>query len=192
MDDPGTRFTEPLPAAISSLTDGGVATFDSDRDAARRYLQHASELLRAGGGSLSNRECARVRKSPSGLAMWQVNRVFDYVDKHLAHRITVCDLANLINVSPSQLSRGFKASVGVSPARFITTKRIELACALLRTSREPLAHVAISCGMYDQAHLSRVFSRAMGTSPAAWRRANTLDPYTLVSAGQRGSSSHAR
>jgi AraC-like DNA-binding protein len=34
----------------------------------------------------------------------------------------------------------------------------------------PLSSVALSCGFADQSHLTRVFTREVGASPAAWRR----------------------
>jgi len=129
-------------------------------------------------------------KSPVGaLATWQVNRVLDYIDTHLTEKITLRDLAGLIDVSVGLLSRAFKVSVGVSPYRFIARKRVELACAMLKTSPQPLSQVAVSCGLCDQSHFSKFFRRATGMSPAAWRRANAIGPIpgsVPISAGAAG------
>jgi AraC-like DNA-binding protein len=35
---------------------------------------------------------------------------------------------------------------------------------------EPLAFIAIDCGLADQSHLTRLFHRIVGMSPANWRR----------------------
>ena len=116
-------------------------------------------------------------KSPAGaLATWQVNRVLDYIDSHLTEKITLRDLARQIDVSVGRLCRAFKVSVGVSPYRFIARKRVELACAMLKTSPQPLSQVAISCGLSDQSHFSRFFRQATGMSPDAWRRENAIGP----------------
>jgi transcriptional regulator GlxA family with amidase domain len=72
--------------------------------------------------------------------------------------------------------RAFRVSVGVSPFHYIARRRIEFACALLQTTRESLAQVAIASGLCDQSHLCRVFRRVMGVTPAMWRRANANDP----------------
>jgi AraC family transcriptional regulator len=35
---------------------------------------------------------------------------------------------------------------------------------------EALSQIAFACGFSDQAHLSRIFRRTQGISPARWRR----------------------
>ena len=101
---------------------------------------------------------------------WQLNRVVDHIETHLADKIAAVDLAGLVNVSPGTLFRAFKISVGVPPFHYIGRRRVELACTMMSTTREPLSQVAIACGLCDQAHLCKVFRRAIGMSPSAWRR----------------------
>jgi AraC family transcriptional regulator len=170
LDNSVDPSAESIPAAISSLIDGAVASFDADPVASRRYLLRASALLRAkrqerAGGS-------RKSLSRGGLAAWQLHRLIDYIETRLAERISAQDLADRINVSVGQLFRAFKVSAGVSPFHYITGRRVDLACALMKTTRDSLSQVAIACGLCDQSHLCRVFQRTLGMSPAAWRRAN--------------------
>jgi AraC-like DNA-binding protein len=37
-------------------------------------------------------------------------------------------------------------------------------------TKEPLASIALACGLADQSHLTRLFRRVVGVSPASWRR----------------------
>jgi AraC family transcriptional regulator len=159
---------EDIPVAIPSLIDAAVAAFDADRDTSRRYLLRASALLRLKRGARSER--ARRSEYRGGLMAWQLNRVVDYIEAHLADKITALDLANLINTSAGQLFRAFKISVGVTPFHYIARRRVELACTLMRTTRQPLCQVAVACGLCDQAHLCKMFRRVIGTSPSVWRR----------------------
>lgn len=48
--------------------------------------------------------------------------------------------------------------------------RVERAKDLLKEGNTPLAAVAIRVGFADQAHLTRVFRKIVGTTPGAWRR----------------------
>ena len=168
----GRTLHEPnIPAAIPSLIDAAVAAFDADRDTARRYLLRASALLGTKREVGTGAEGARRSKSRGGLLAWQLNRVVDYIETHLADKITAMDLADLIKVSMGRLFRAFKISVGVTPFHYITRRRVELACTMMKTTREPLSQLAIACGLCDQAHLCKVFRRTIGMSPSAWRRA---------------------
>jgi transcriptional regulator GlxA family with amidase domain len=176
---------EDIPAAIPSLIAAAVAAFDADRDTSRRYLMRASALLGVKRGARSV-ESARRSESRGGLLAWQLNRVVDYIETHLADKITAMDLADLIDVSMGQLFRAFKISVGVSPFHYIARRRVELACTLMKTTREPLSQLAVACGMCDQAHLCRVFRRATGMSPSAWRR-SMPDPARALDARRRHS-----
>jgi transcriptional regulator GlxA family with amidase domain len=159
---------EDIPAAIPSLIDAAVAAFDADRDTSRRYLMRASALLRLKRAVRTER--ARRSEHRGGLMAWQLNRVVDYIEAHLADKITALDLANLINTSVGQLFRAFKISVGVTPFHYIARRRVELACVLMRTTRQPLCQVAVACGLCDQAHLCKKFRRVIGMSPSVWRR----------------------
>jgi len=167
---------ENLPAAISSLIDGAVAAFEADRTMSRRYLLRASAILRARKEAHCALEVARDESARAGLAAWQVNRVVDYIEQHLSDKITARQLAGLVDISVGQLFRAFKVSIGVPPFHYILSRRIELACALLKTTNEPLSQIAFASGLSDQSHLCRVFRRMMRSTPAAWRRVNGNDP----------------
>jgi AraC family transcriptional regulator len=158
-----------LPTAIPSLIGAAIATFDADRDTSRRYLQRALALLDVKRGA-PGVESARG-SDRGGLLIWQLNRVVDYIETHLSDKIAARDLADLVNLSKGQLSRAFKVSVGVPPFRYVVRRRLELACRMMRTTREPLSQVAVACGLCDQAHFSRLFRNVIGMSPSAWRRA---------------------
>jgi AraC family transcriptional regulator len=41
---------------------------------------------------------------------------------------------------------------------------------MLATTTLPIKEIAASCGFTDQAHLTRLFARSYGTTPAAFRR----------------------
>ena len=174
---------EDIPAAIPSLIDAAVAAFDADRDTSRRYLLRASALLRVKCGACAHGEGARPSESRGGLLAWQLNRVVDYIETHLAEKMMATNIADLINVSVGQLIRAFKVSVGVPPRHYIASRRVELACTMMSTTREPLSQIAIACGLCDQAHLCKVFRRMLGMSPSAWRREQEMSGVDNMSLG---------
>lgn len=96
--------------------------------------------------------------------------VLDYIDQHLHRSMQLTELASLVGMSPFAFARAFKAGTGVAPHRYIVSKRIEAAKALLRDSDEPLVNVAVRCGFASQSHFSDVFHRSVGFTPRAYRR----------------------
>jgi AraC family transcriptional regulator len=169
-DDLINAPNENIPAAIPSLIDAAVAVLDADRDTSRRYLLRASAILRVKPRRTDAESTSRP-PSRGGLLAWQLNRIVDYIEAHLADKITARALAGLANVSVSQLFRAFKISVGVTPFQYIARRRVELACTMIRATGEPLSQIAVACGLCDQAHLCKVFRRTIGVSPSTWRRA---------------------
>jgi AraC-like DNA-binding protein len=80
----------------------------------------------------------------------------------------------------------------VPPFHYITSRRIDFACTLLKSTGEPLAQIAIASGLCDQAHLGRVFRRTMGITPAAWRRAYGEGAGVIKKSAPHGGRAHTR
>ena len=81
------------------------------------------------------------------------------------------DLERSRGLSPSHFARAFRGSTGMPPHRWLLNRRIEKAKDALHNTQASLAAVATACGFADQSHFTRVFTRFVGISPGAWRRA---------------------
>ena len=112
-----------------------------------------------------------VRPVRGGLAPWQERRAKEVLSANLDGGVPLKDVARECRLSVSHFSRAFRSSMGVAPHSWLLTRRVEVAKQKLRDSRLPLAEVAMACGFADQSHLTRVFTRMVGVSPGAWRRA---------------------
>lgn len=107
---------------------------------------------------------------PGGLAPWQLIRVDAVIADRMEHPLYVQDLATHVRLSQSHFCRAFKNSTGETPHAYIMGKRLERACRLMLESDESLSRIASTCGLADQAHLSRLFRRRFGMTPWRWRR----------------------
>ena len=92
-----------------------------------------------------------------------------YIEDECARNIRLQELAELVGLSESYFSHAFKASTGLAPHQWHTNARIRRVQTLLKKTDAPLTSVASAAGFSDQAHLTRVFKRAVGTTPAVWR-----------------------
>jgi AraC-like DNA-binding protein len=110
-----------------------------------------------------------LRPVRGGLAPWQVRRATEMLN--LDGDVPLKEVANECRLSVSHFSRAFRRTMGMAPHQWLLTKRIEGAKEKLRDNETSLSDVALACGFADQSHLTRVFTRMVGISPGAWRRA---------------------
>lgn len=112
----------------------------------------------------------RHQTPAGGLAPWQRGRVKSFISERISTSIALEELAQLVKLSTGYFSTAFKVSFGISPHSYIVKQRVELAKRKMCLTEASLSEIALDCGLADQAHLSRVFRRATGTTPSAWRR----------------------
>jgi AraC-like DNA-binding protein len=106
----------------------------------------------------------------STLALWQIQRVEDYLLAHLGDAIALADLAALVGLSPHHFCRVFAKTFGRSPIRYLIERRIEHACALLDRGSLPIAEVAAKVGYDDPGYFARLFRQRVGVSPSSYGR----------------------
>lgn len=101
-------------------------------------------------------------------------------------------LAEVSGVSAAHFARQFKQAFGVPPHRYLLTRRIERATALLRDTDQPIIDIAFQTGWESLGTFGRTFRDITGESPSAVReraRAEAPDlsrvPHCVVSAAQR-------
>lgn len=111
----------------------------------------------------------RLSVSRGALAPWQMRRATEYIEANLDGNISVGDLADICGVSAGHLSRSFRQATGWAPHQWLTLRRVDRAKELLAGSPLMISEVALLCGFSDQSHLTRVFKRHVGATPAAWQ-----------------------
>jgi AraC family transcriptional regulator len=106
-----------------------------------------------------------------GLTARQIRRAKEIFTASLDGHLPLKQVAQECGLSVSYFSRAFRRSMGTAPHKWLLTLRVEVAKQKLRDSRLSLRDVALDCGFADQSHLTQVFTRLVGVSPGAWRRA---------------------
>lgn len=96
----------------------------------------------------------------------------DYIYSHMNERITIDELADYTNLSPSYLSRLFKQNLGVSVSSYIREKKIEKAENLLKYSDISLVEIANYLAFSSQSHFIQTFEKYVGLTPKKYRDRN--------------------
>ncbi|MBB3175838.1 helix-turn-helix transcriptional regulator [Variovorax sp. Sphag1AA] len=119
-------------------------------------------------------------------------RAKDRMDAASHEEWPVGRLAEVSGVSEAHFARSFKQAFGVPPHRYLLTRRIERAMALLRDTDQPITDIAFTTGWSSLGTFGRTFRDITGDSPSAVRaraRAVTHDlgrvPECIVNAAHR-------
>lgn len=102
-----------------------------------------------------------ITKDKSG-AEYQarINRVMDYIEKHIDQPIDLASLAEIACFSPFHFHRMFTFLVGETPNNFLLRIRIEKAAYLLRGDKNrSISEIAYSCGFNNASSFSRTFRK---------------------------------
>jgi AraC family transcriptional regulator len=156
---------------IERLALGVREALTDDDHAAGVYVDYLSRALAARLlREHSNSAPERAGPPKGGLTPAQIALASDFMEAHLDRPLALAEIASACGLSPTHFARRFKAAVGAPPHQRLMQLRVERAKRLLQSSM-PIAEVAIACGFTHQEHLTRVFRRLTGMTPAGFRRA---------------------
>lgn len=116
-----------------------------------------------------------------------------YVVDHPAEDLTVETLAARVGMSPRNFARVFTREVHTTPARFVTSVRVEAARRLLEESSDGLERICSRTGLGTPESMRWAFLRTIGIPPSRYRerfaRRNTPGrPLPVVASRARGSA----
>jgi AraC family transcriptional regulator len=105
-----------------------------------------------------------------GLDRRRLSRVLDYIQENLEDDLTIERLASVACLSRFHFARAFKRSVGKSPHRYVSERRLERAKMLLTQGEQPLVDIALTLRFSCQANFTRAFRQVTGQTPGQYRR----------------------
>jgi AraC-like DNA-binding protein len=127
------------------------------------------EIVAAVADFLERASGAPARR-PGSLPLASLSRIRDLIAADPTKRPSIETLEAVSGLDRWALARQFRAAFGTSPSAFRTMRQLDRARRLIRDGL-PLAEVAVDAGFADQSHMSRLFKRAYGLTPARWAAA---------------------
>lgn len=97
-------------------------------------------------------------------------RIKRYLHTHISNKVSVDEMAKVLNVSRSLIFLTAKRELGMTPLLYHTRLRMELAKEMLKMPMMPLTTIAIDLGYSSSQHFSTVFRKMEGVSPSDYRR----------------------
>ncbi|WP_181995505.1 AraC family transcriptional regulator [Clostridium sp. AM58-1XD] len=98
-----------------------------------------------------------------------IERLKEYVRTHLGEDISLQDLADYSQMSPSYVSRLFKKHLNIGFVEYLNTLRINRAKRLLEDTQMTVEQVGFQVGFNNVRSFMRLFKQYEGTSPGQYR-----------------------
>jgi transcriptional regulator GlxA family with amidase domain len=155
-------------AGVTAGIDLALALVEDDlgRDAALDIARHLVVFLRrpANQAQFSTQLAAQLADREP------LREVQRWIADHPAADLSVETLASRASLSPRQFARAFAAEVGMPPGRYVDRIRLETARRRMEDTADGVAETARWCGYGTPEAMRRAFVRALGVSPAEYRR----------------------
>ncbi|MFB4281381.1 MULTISPECIES: helix-turn-helix domain-containing protein [unclassified Nonomuraea] len=100
-----------------------------------------------------------------------VARAMAWALDHLTDPITVAGLAGVAHMSERTFIRHFKRQTGTSPLRWVISQRVAASLPMLESTAAPVEEIGAAVGFESPVTFRHHFTRAMRTSPSAYRKA---------------------
>jgi transcriptional regulator GlxA family with amidase domain len=154
-------------AGITSGIDLCLSLVEEDLGAevARTVAKHLVVFMARPGGQSQY----SVRMSVGQPRHELLRKLLDGIAAEPAADHSLSAMAGRVNISPRQLSRLFRAELGVTPAGYVEQVRMEAAKAMLEGGADAVEVVARRTGLGTAETLRRAFVRAFGVTPKAYR-----------------------
>ncbi|MFA5957295.1 GlxA family transcriptional regulator [Hyphomicrobium sp.] len=154
-------------AGVTAGLDLALALVEEDlgRDIAKKVASQLVMFFKRPGGQLQFSR--RGETNPVGRsALQEIQR---WVIANPAADASTAALAERAGLSPRHFVRLFSQEIGMTPAAWVETVRIDVARQMLESGERP-KQVAASCGFGDIDTFRRAFQRQAGVTPAEYRR----------------------
>ncbi|MFC5401671.1 response regulator [Cohnella soli] len=131
----------------------GCATLE---DAIETFVSYLDELMR------EYSDAPRLSR--------EIAEAVSYMERHYSEAITLQQVAEIVFMSPNYFSSLFKKELHISFVEYLNGIRIERAKELLVQTFIKSYEVAERVGYADESYFGRMFKKATGMSPNAYRR----------------------
>lgn len=100
-----------------------------------------------------------------------IKAAMDYIQSHLTEPLTLKEIADAADLSPTYFSAVFKQVNGITLWEYINKRRIELAMQIFDSkSSDSILDIAFKCGFNNTANFNKMFRKYTGRTPSEYRK----------------------
>ena len=104
----------------------------------------------------------------------RVRHVIEMMQGNPRQDLTLSEMARSVNLSPPYFCYLFKSIMGVPPAKYLKSLRMQHAATLLRTTFLSVKEIVRQSGFSDESHFVRDFKNLYGVTPREYRNQSSF------------------
>jgi AraC-like DNA-binding protein len=116
-----------------------------------------------------------MARAPDTARLISLRSARDLIDRDFASPLDLSALAARAGYSRYHFIRAFRAAYGATPGDYLSRRRVERACELLRTANLTVTEVCFVVGFSSLGSFSSRFSELAGCSPSEYQRRAHVD-----------------
>ncbi len=99
----------------------------------------------------------------------RIRRAMDFLERNLARKVVLTDIAGAVGLSPSRLAHLFSEQTGQTPQQYLEGLRMQRATELLQRTGFKIKQIADAVGFDSQFYFSQRFKARTKQSPTSFR-----------------------
>jgi transcriptional regulator GlxA family with amidase domain len=111
-----------------------------------------------------------MARAPDTTRLASLRSARDLIDRDFASQVDLTGLAARAGYSRYHFIRAFRAAYGATPGDYLSRRRVERACDLLRTANLTVTEVCFLVGFSSLGSFSSRFAEIAGCSPSQYQR----------------------
>lgn len=100
----------------------------------------------------------------------QIKQMLIYIYEHYAEKITISQLAAAAYLSERECFRVFQDCLHMTPAEYLKSYRLQIACQMLTNGNEPITVIGSACGLGSSSYFGKVFRAYTHCTPTEYRK----------------------
>lgn len=100
----------------------------------------------------------------------KIKTMMIFIHEHFGEKITVSQLSEAAFCSERECFRSFQECLHMSPAAYMKSYRLQMACQKLSQSSESITEISHACGLGSSSYFGKVFREQFGCTPLEYRR----------------------
>ena len=100
----------------------------------------------------------------------RMKRMMGYIQEHFREKLTVRSIAECIPISERECFRLFQNSIGITPAEYLLSVRLENAQVLLMNTDRSILDIALETGFGTSSYFGKIFRKHHRLTPLQYRK----------------------